>query len=195
MRRAIAVVGLVFVLAGFAVAQGKVTSSEYYPLEVGTTWIYKAKDKSYTVKVAKHEKVGDVMCARIEVSVGDKVTNTEHISVEKDGVYRHSIGEKTFKPAVCILKLPVKKGDTWKVDSKAGEEPVKFEYTADEEEIQVPAGKYKAIVTKTSEFESAPGTKARITVWYAKGVGMVKTAMKDGTREGTLELEKFTPGK
>jgi hypothetical protein len=102
-------------------------------------------------------------------------------------------GQKA-EPPVRFLKAPVAKGDTWNIESKIAGMTLKVEYTADEEEVTVPAGKYKAVLTKTSEFD-AGGQKAKATVWYGKGVGMVKTDLDIGGMKVQLELSKFTPGK
>jgi hypothetical protein len=190
----VVVVGLVAGLVGFAPAPKKVQSADYYPLEVGTTWTYQVGGQTMTSTVAKHEKVGDVLCARVEASLAGMVVATEHVSVDKDGVYRHTSMGKTAKPPARIIKLPFKKGDTWKYEGKVGDEDLKVDYTADEEEVTVPAGKYKAIVTKTSEFETG-GVKVKATIWYAKGVGMVKTEMTVNGSDITIELEKFKKGK
>jgi hypothetical protein len=192
--RFVSCVAFALVLGLTRSAPAEVKSSEYYPLKVGTTWTYKANGQAITVKVAKHEKVGDVMCARLETSTGGKVVATEHIAVQKDGVYRYTMAGQTADPAVRFIKLPLKKGDTWKVSSKIGGQELNVEYTGGDQEVTVPAGTYKAVFTKTNEFE-AGGQKMQATIWYAKGVGMVKTFMKIGQIEVVLELDKFEAGK
>src|SRR5206468_2595284 len=129
-------------------------SSEYFPLKVGTTWTYETNGQEIEMTVAKHEKFGDVTCARLETKLNGKVLASEHVTVQKDGVYRHAIQGQAIKPPIRILKLPCKAGDTWKVESKAGNEALKVEFTLEQGEVKVPAGKYKAFLTKTSRFEA-----------------------------------------
>src|SRR5579872_5156072 len=68
----------------------------YYPLLVGNTWTYTGgqdKDKVTIVnRVAAHERVGGVMCAKIESAQGS-VIGTEYISVTKDGIYRVKLND------------------------------------------------------------------------------------------------------
>lgn len=198
-RRFCGVVALavVFALTGNVPGQEKekkVASSDYFPLKVGTTWVYEANGKSIQVKVAKHEKSGDVMCALLETSVDDTVVASEHVAVQKDGIYRYSMAGTEVKPALRFMKLPYKKGDTWKAASKVGEQEVKVEYEFKEGEIEVAAGKYKTVITETTKAE-AGGQEFSAKIWYAKGVGMVKTKMKIAGMDIEIELKKFTAGK
>jgi hypothetical protein len=188
--------GVVGGLTGMAPGKDKVASSLYYPLKVGNTWTYKivGQDQPFTVKVANHEQVGEVWCARLESSVGGKVVATEDVAVQKDGIYRYTMAGRKADPPIRFLKLPFKKGDSWKVNSMIGDEKLSVEYTAGEEEVEVAAGKYKAISTATNEFE-AGNQKIQATIWYAKNVGMIKTQMKIGGRTSVLELQKFEAGK
>src|SRR5438046_920099 len=60
-------------------------TSAYFPLEVGTTWHYRAGDGRFKVTVAKHEKVGDVVAAKLETySDKDKLLSDEHVAVVED---------------------------------------------------------------------------------------------------------------
>lgn len=175
--------------------EAKVEDSLYYPLKVGTTWEYKlttkGKTQTATVKVAKHEKVGNTMCALLETSVDGNVSATEHVSASKDGVFRNTFGGQEITPPVCFLKLPVKKGESWKVDSKIGAQSGKATFVSGEDEVTVPAGKYKAVTAKAEDFEAA-GVKVPITYWFAPGVGIVKQVVKINDQEILIELVKFT---
>src|SRR6478672_2213631 len=104
MKRLVTLAILVVLTASFTTVRGDdkdkdkekdqtvITDSAYYPLKVGSSWTYKGPANTTLVnKVAKHEKVGDVMCARIETSVGGNTVAYEHISVAKDGIYRHTL--------------------------------------------------------------------------------------------------------
>jgi hypothetical protein len=205
MNRLIRVLLLVpCLLAGAAGlrAEDKLAQTPYYPLQVGTTWHYRAGDSKFSVQVAKHEKVGDTLCARVEVKRDGKVVAWQHLAVTDDGVYRHDLTEtssgkevtQTYKPPILVLKLPPKKGDSWKVDSKAGSDTFRGAFKIDEEEVKVSAGSYKAVRVSSQDLE-VKGLKPVITTWYASGVGMVKQTIQEGNATGEIELEKFEPGK
>jgi hypothetical protein len=148
---------------------------------------------SVKATVVKHEKMGDVMCARLETNTGGQ-TIAEHVAAGDDGIYRYSMAGNKADPPVRFLKLPFTKGDTWTVHSRVGNENLSVTYVIDEEEIVVPAGKFQTVVTRTTNFE-ANGQKLAATVWYAKGVGMVKTHMSIAGRDIVMELQKFEPAK
>lgn len=183
-------------------AEDKLTETPYYPLQVGTTWHYRSGEGKFSIQVAKHEKVGDTLCARLEVKRDGKVVAWQHLAVTSDGVYRHDLTEtssgkevtQTPKPPILVLKLPPKKGDRWKVDSKAGSDVFRGAFKIDEEEVKVPAGTYKAIRVSSQDLE-VKGLKPTITTYYAKDVGMVKQVIKEGSATAEIELEKFEPAK
>jgi hypothetical protein len=193
---------LLLALAGAARAQDKMETTPYYPLAVGTTWEYRVGDNKFTLKVTKHEKVGNVLCARVEYLVKDKdkgaekVQSFEHISVSKDGVTRNSQEGKEITPPVLFLKLPPKKDETWKVDSKtAGGETIKGTFKNNgEEEVKVPAGSYKAVVVASQDLE-ANGVKMSVTYYFAEKVGIVKQLIEVAGQKVVVELEKYEAGK
>jgi len=167
----------------------------YYPLQVGNTWNYKTKEgNAFTMKVTAHEKVADVLCARVVLLSDNKEQAVEHIGVTSTGVYRYSFG--TVKPdkPVPILKLPPKAGEGWTLDSKALNEVLKGTFKVSEEEVKVPAGTFKAFKVATDDLD-ANGLKIDSSTWYASGTGMVMQVIKVGTTTTTVELQKFEPGK
>jgi hypothetical protein len=184
------VVPLLFGLAG---CSNTFNSSEYYPLAVGTTWHYKMGFQTLTVRVAKHESVDNVMCAVVETQAAGN-TVREHISVRSDGLYRHTMAGQKADPPVRFLKLPVNIGETWRVTSSIAGQNLDVNYTVGQQEVRVPAGTYQTIYTQTSPFKQN-GQTITAKIYYAKGVGMVKTEMTiNGTRMD-IELEKFEPAK
>ncbi len=177
-------------------AQDKLRESPYFPLQKGTTWTYKIGDKSFIMKVADHEKIGGVLCARVEMIVDGKVQTFEHLSVAEDGIYRYSIGGTKLDVPVCILKLPPKKGDSWMIDAKGPGETLKGTVTAGEAaEVKVPAGVYMKVVTSTCTDLDANGLKCGFTYYFAEGVGIIKQQVQVGNDKTVFELEKFEPGK
>ncbi len=184
-------------------AQDKLAETPYYPLNVGTTWHYKAGERKITIRVAKHEKVGDTLCALLEVLRDDKVVASEHLAVAGDGVYRHDQTSKgkdgkatteTLKPPFLVLKLPPKKGEKWQVDSQADGRPIRGTFQVAEEEIKVTAGTYKTFAVAGSDLEIS-GLRSSVTTYFASGVGMVKQVIQVGNTKTEFELTKFEAGK
>ena len=179
MKRILSSVLLLAAVALPASGADKAPGSDYYPLKIGTQWTYQIGPVEVTMRVAKHEKVGDVMCGVVESSVDGKVVATEHISAGENGVFRHTFnGQKASEP-LCILKLPVKKDQEWAFNAKIANETVKGKFKSGEEEITVPSGKYKAVTSFTTECE-LNGNKAEFKYWFAPGVGVVKQTMNIG---------------
>ena len=197
-RAVISLVGLML-LTGLTVrsaADENLAATPYYPLKVGTRWQYKVGANSIAVKVVKHEKVGDVNCALLETTRDDQVLAAEHIGVKADGIYRYTIGPFKPDPPFRILKLPAKKGDTWQVDTKIGAQEIKGSFSVTEEEVTVPAGKYKAlsVVSKGLETPDGNGNMVKLVFkfWFAEKAGMVKQTVQIGDRpEVAIELEKM----
>ena len=71
----------------------------------------------------------------------------------------------------------------------------KFKYTTGkEEEVEVPAGKFKAIRVEMENVIN--GAVFRTTYWHAPGAGMVKIVSHDHKRGDRVQvLKSFTPGK
>jgi hypothetical protein len=177
-------------------AKEKMEKTTYYPLAVGSSWEYKAGENKFTLKVAKYEKVGNALCARLELSMKDKPVSFEHVGVTNEGVYRYSFeGNKEAQPPVLFLKLPPKKDESWKVDSKVGGESVKGTFkNAGEEDVKVPAGGFKAVVVASQDLE-ANGIKMAVTYYFAKDVGLVKQVVEVAGQKVVVELEKYEAGK
>lgn len=97
------------------------------------------------------------------------------------------VADTRFDPARTIFDAGVKAGESWKHEPK-GKAVTTFT-VGKEEEVEVPAGKFKAVPV-TEETEKL----GRITRWYAPGVGVVKE-VKDGFGKSTTVLKSITPGK
>ena len=182
-------------LAAAARADGP-DETPYFPLRVGTTWTYRDADAptaaKVVVKVAGHEKVGDVVCARLETLRDGKATGYEHVAVTKDGVYRHTINGLRPDRPVLLLKLPPKGGDGWEVAGKLGNETFAGTVTTAEEAVAVPAGKYPALVV-TGKFRVGEAALASSHA-FARDVGVVRVRTEVKGQVVRLELEKFEPG-
>ena len=180
------------------------TTPDYYPLKVGTKWHYdfSANGNKMTVinAIAKVEDIDGQSLSRLETTIDNQVKATEHLTVTDKGVFRHRIKGIAITPPVCLLKFPVKDGETWNADVKIGEQQITLKAKAGkEEEVTVPAGKYKAV---TSELEvTAGGDNVKTRYWFAKDVGVVKQTIEiNSTKEINstnieLELSKFEKAK
>jgi hypothetical protein len=185
-----------------AVEAPKMETTALYPLNVGTKWHYKIGDNRYTLTVTKFEKIGDYNCARVEQIVDDKVTAVEHIAVTKEGVVRVAYDDKRAEPPLLFLKLPAKKGETWKVDSVVGktEKSPGERVTGTFEEgelprVAVPAGYNDLVITSSSKDLDANGQKLKFTYYFGKNVGMIKQEIEIGDQKVIIELERFDPAK
>jgi hypothetical protein len=176
-------------------AQNAIVENPYYPVKLNTTWTYKLSDgKQLIMKVTKHEKVGNTVCARVESSVDGKVIASEHIGVTSEGICRFQIGENPATPPLCFLKLPFST-TAWKVDSNIKGEVLKGSFTPGKEEVTVPFGKFSAVTAATTDLE-VNMIKVGTTYYFAKDIGMVKQVIKLGDKQTiVLELEKYEPGK
>jgi hypothetical protein len=181
---------------------GLKTDVEYYPLALGMTWTYKeaTSDKKFVVKVTKYQDLtikkdgqdAKVRCARLETTEQGKTEAIaiELVTVDDKGMYRCKLGDTMVVPPARILALPIKKGDNWSINSKVGNQSVKVEYTVDTEQITLLDKKYDTLRLNSSHYE-VDGKELQATIWYGKGVGMVKLDMTIGTVKLLLELEKF----
>jgi hypothetical protein len=165
---------------------------EYYPLRVGNVWKYKLGDSHFDMKVDRYEKVGEVLCARVNTLVDGRVIEFEHLAVTPDGIYRHSIGGKRPDKPVCILKLPPKKGEKWEVKAQIGEEKLGGDFAVGEAEVGVPAGKYSAVTSESRNLD-VNGLKVSVTYYFAKDVGIVRQVIEVGPQKTDMQLEKFEP--
>jgi hypothetical protein len=160
----------------------------YAPTTVGDRLVYERFGTEVTETVTRVDEDGPARVLTIEgKSAGRESYGVPRLRVAPDGVF--SIGEAgPFAPPRCLLRLPVVAGTKWEYDRGAvnGTSVV-----AGEEEVEVPAGTYKA-VRVDSEHPGPDGRPVRITAWYAAGVGMVKTVIGP---DRTIVLKSFTPGK
>lgn len=212
LRRILIIWFFSFVAAAELAAQDRLRETAYYPLKVGTAWHYRAGESKFTIRVARHEKVGDVLCALLETIRDGKVVGSEHLAVTGDGVYRHGLTspqvqsdpkdktktvkipvKQTLKPPILVLKLPPKTGDSWKIDSKGDGKTFRGAFQVAEQEITVPAGTYKTFRITSQDLE-VNSLKPTITTFFAQGVGMVKQIIEMGDAKIEIELEKFEAG-
>ena len=193
---------VVLAAASFSAADDTMRESPWFPLQVGNTWTYRIGDKSFILKVTAHEKVGDVLCARVAMSplgpnsVPGAVQTFEHLAVTDDGIYRYSINGTRLDKPVRILRLPPKNGDSWAIDAKGPGEVLKGTVKVGEEaEVKVLAGTYKNVFTSTCDDLDANGLHCAFTYYFAQGVGIIKQRVQIEKDATVFELQKFEPAK
>jgi hypothetical protein len=98
-------------------------------------------------------------------------------------------------PPLCLIKYPLKQGQTWESEMMTGSGPkAKVEGTqGGPEEVQVPAGKYRAI--PCTIVVTAGTAKYTNVFWFAEDVGIVKQRSELGPQTVIMELTKFEAGK
>lgn len=188
------------------------TGDTYLPLRKGHTWVYKTENDEETDlvrEVTAVEKVGEIECLVVEHrSVNAKedrvrILRKEWLASSEDGVRIHRMLRgrtvMTVDKPFFKLKSELKKDDEWEGEATAAENPAKHHYrVGDEEMVEVPAGKFKAVKVAV-KIESGERNVAEGFDWYSKNVGLVKSEMtlRFGADSTTIvaELKEFKPGK
>ncbi|HVK10199.1 MAG TPA: hypothetical protein VM597_15640 [Gemmataceae bacterium] len=188
-------------LAAVAAPAPKAKSAPYYhPTREGDTQVYETRTgdsaTEYTMVVKKVETVD----GRLRVTTARELTADKSIEstveVSAAGVYRR-VGDRDPVP---VLKLPAKVGDSWSPSQTApgglaAAASLTYTVGAADEEVEVPAGKFKCI--RIDGAADLGGRTMKMTAWYAPGVGMVKTTTDTGAggQERVVVLKAFQPGK
>jgi hypothetical protein len=197
MKRLLAILCLVPITALAAPAPKGKPAAYYHPTKEGDTQVYESRSgdsvSEYTTVVKKVEAADGRLKVTIEreMAAGKGLPTTLEVSAA--GVYRPAAGKDGGDP-VPVLKLPAKVGDSWS-PPLSGKSNVVMTYTvaAVDEEVEVPAGKFKTIRVQAAA--NLGGKEAKMTYWYAPGVGLVKSSTDTGGPERIVVLKAFKPGK
>lgn len=179
---------LAIVLAVFA-AQNK-QAKDYFPLQLGLQWTYKVPTKEETKEVtcevkAMHKSQPPQFDLKPFIVL--PMENYEARFVATDDGIKLCGSKKIVKSEQLFIKSPLKKGETWEWKDCDG---IVFKCKNEgEEEIEVPAGKFKTV--KIVQETGVENGKVSITFWLAEKTGIVKVDF--GHREGDflIELKKF----
>jgi hypothetical protein len=170
-------------------------SPQYFPTQVGTTWVYQDGDKERKIVVVKVERKGESYIITSAMEKEGKLIPCAEEKLSAEGLFvltvRSGDDMHTFDPPQCIFKLPVEPGTQWTEERVAGIVPT--HKIGSPERVSVPAGTFMAVPIVT-ETKSAPGIHyiSRIsTGWYVPGIGCIKAESSDGT----TVLKSFTLGK
>ncbi|MHB1561184.1 MAG: TapB family protein [Isosphaeraceae bacterium] len=177
----------------------------YYPLAVGTRWHYQvdigqAQKQEITLVIAEEETADGKPVSRLEVfNDGVRRQMTEHLMSNENGVFRVRIGGVTYNPPLCLLKYPLKPGQSWvtKTTANDGQQLSAVCKQGAEQEIQVPAGKFRTIPCTIQIDQQTPKGLMRIvnTYWFAENIGVVKQKLDMNGPVVVMELSKFEPPK
>ncbi len=142
--------------------------ADYFPLDPGTLWTYRTSSgRDYVKRVLGRDDTGVI------VQHGD--TEKHWLSVAADGVRVHRSKGVAFDVPLLIFRFPLKAGDAWTGQARAGADPVAYSFqTAGEEDVEVPAGKFRAVRVDWSMGATSG------TTWLARGVGSVKESWAGG---------------
>ena len=178
------------------------------PTAEGTTWNYEMvqekpsasldltepnEQEQFTVtyRLGGMEKIDNKDLRRLEIYRGETLDSVDFIAVEEHGIVCPARaddkgGITKFNPPQIMLSAPLKSGTHWNFDGTIGDTKVKQRCEiAGEENVDVPAGKFRAWRIDCQQTAPAPATIDR---WFVSGTGFVKveTAVK-GESGGTLQ--------
>jgi hypothetical protein len=192
------------VLVATAAPAPKEKGDYYHPTQEGDKRVYEEKGVGDRVResvevVMKVEKKDDALIVTMGREVKGQMREIGTFEVSDKGVTTVADPRKRTT-AHPVLKLPAKEGDSWSYESGGGDGPIgaKSNFTVgEEEEVEVPAGKFKAIrVDMELKYDIGNGpTTIKRSSWYAPKVGLIKLVTNPGATQTTMVLKSFTPGK
>ena len=179
------------------------------PTEVGTTWQYdrteqvgaSAERTSATLRIAGAEDFDGKQLLKFESAIANEQTKTELVSVEDAGVFcfRRTLPDGqtvSFDPPQPIVQAPLQVGAKWTfVDKVAGAETRQEFVVVGEEQLAVPAGKFRAFRVRC---EQPWPVSIAIERWFTPGTGLIKeitTSRGPGGRllsRSTIVLRKLS---
>jgi hypothetical protein len=170
----------------------------YLPYRVGDKKVFErswdGKSSEFTEWVTAVETKGGMTVVSFAREEGGPTYSRYGASA--NGVSLVASGADVIDPPWRVMKLPAKEGETWDVErpDPFAVRPLKFKYTTGkEEDVEVPAGRFRAVRVDVDFVVS--GSVRRATYWYAPGIGTVKTVSRDekGNDHQQEVLKSFTP--
>jgi hypothetical protein len=203
---------LLTISCGLRPGRKETEATLYFPTRVGSIRIYRGDlfggCEWAEVVTAVEEKDGQHLVTVAATKVGEMVdanTERQRYVVSREGVFHQAYywpiehtEWKEITPPNCLLKLPYSPGNRWHRTMNWFREPDDPEQklnliTGGIEEVRVPAGTFRAI--RVDGVGDYLGKHCQLTVWYAPGVGTVRSRTNDRGAVWTAELYSFTPGK
>jgi hypothetical protein len=191
-----------------------------FPLEPGMTWTFEShvdsaasRDEIRVLQVTGEVVVGDVECAILEVRTDGRLTGTDWLQSDGDGIrLRRTTLEGSahdIVPPDFRLRFPARAGASWEWTGslpKIGDVVLRHRGEGPEK-VTVPAGTFDAfkVVTqaldpkllKQAESLSLTGLDVKVephvtlTRWYAHGVGPIREVFETNGVRVTSVLKAF----
>ena len=175
--------------------RARLEATPYYPLEVGNTWVYSDPGHKRVMREwPGAEEVNGVQCALVQTLRDGGLIEENDLSVTSDGVYIVVADGQKLPAPMRMLKLPPRSGATWHVIFNKEGKHTRDVYLMGQEDVTVPAGKYRAVTLQRETREGAT-VLLNSTYWFARGVGIVKQLFKSGDSTTSYELERFEKGR
>lgn len=199
-----------FLLLALAGCERDPVDTVYFPLTAGMKWTYTltavvppGEPASIVITSHGEEELGGQRVTRERIDVGGE-SHWLFLAVDHRGVYRYATQSQGEEQPVLdstrdyYLVHPVEVGTSWKGESEPSflearvRVPIESRIESTSETVVVPAGEFRDCVkvktTGRAALATAPGDPPRSftvneEVWYAKGVGMVRSAVVE-TIEG-----------
>ncbi|HEY6070455.1 MAG TPA: hypothetical protein VIU85_03695 [Chthoniobacterales bacterium] len=182
-----------------------------FPSAEGTTWNYEMvqehpsadfdltdpnEEEHFVVsyRIGATEKIENKDLQRLEIYRAEALETVDLIAIEEAGINcpaRMNADGSIVKliPPQQMLALPLQSGKGWTFDGTIGETKVRQRYEiAGEEDVEVPAGKFRAWRIRCGQTLPAPATIDR---WFVPGTGFVKVETTVKGPSGAL-LQKTT---
>ena len=126
---------------------------------------------------------------KFEMHRAGVITNTDLLSVDEHGIIcwaRINIDGELIKlnPPQTMIATPLGRGASWNFDGQAGDLKVRQHYNVTgEEDVAVPAGKFRAFHIHAEQMSPTPTTIDR---WFVTDVGIVKDVTTTRAANGDL---------
>jgi hypothetical protein len=205
---------IIFILIVSMTATASMFAAPIIPTARGTAWRYTMTQEvsaglsvpdvkpdpdgkfrtAVVYRIEGTENVEGKELLKFEMHRSGVITNTDLLTVDERGVLcwaRINLdGELVkFDPPQPMIAMPLKRGARWNFDGRAGDLKVNQQYEViGEEDVQVPAGKFRAFRIRSEQI--SPGLMT-IDRWFAPGTGIVKDVTIMHAANGDL-LERIS---
>ena len=158
-----------------------------FPTTVGTKWLYECGSTEETIVISdvKEEQDGSKLVTMKKVYADGTRTLDQVTRVSAAGVYVVAGPGGNNEEPTCLMKLPLLEGQKW--EKQVTCRSFITSTTGPVETVRVPAGIFAAVRIDHVIHIDGVTVKLTSTLWYAHGVGLVKTG-------GNRVLKSFTLG-
>lgn len=174
----------------------------YWPSTVGDKLVYVENDgdqrTEWVLEVTEARQKGAALIVTVRTALDDGTHTSHGFEVSEKGVFKVATGNDLLESPECAVRLPIEKGATWETTcTLEGENFIMKSAVADEEEVEVPAGRFRCVRLESKYVFK--GMNYTGTVWMAPSCGTVKGVLVGSDSVGTKfrrtkALKSFTPG-